>query len=147
MLRTLTWERQHPYYLGGLAFVASYLMRYTDIVLPKDASFFSAVITLGGIFAAFSVTIKSLILSNSQKVESLQDSGYYDIFMRYLATSIDASLVLCAIGLLGFIKPLSEVAIFTPLTIGMFAFSLLSLRRVTMASTAVLKQRKRRLAG
>ncbi|MBB3232903.1 hypothetical protein [Halomonas stenophila] len=147
MFQSLTWERRHPYIMGVLAFAGAYGLAYYGVSLPKETSFFSAVITLGGIFSAFSVTIKSLILSNQEKIQSLKETGYHDDFMRYLAIAIDGSLFLCLAGLLGFFKPLASTMIFTPLVIGLLVFSLLAIRRVTMASSAVLKQPKRKRAG
>lgn len=148
MIKSLSWERRHPYILGGMAFVGAFgLAYYYGISLPKEASFYSAVITLGGIFSAFSVTIKSLILSNQEKIKSLKDTGYHDDFMNYLAISIDGSLILCLAGLLGFFKPLASTMAFTPIVIGLLVFSLLSIRRVTMASSAILKKPERKRAG
>ncbi|WP_152483295.1 hypothetical protein [Halomonas sp. THAF5a] len=147
MFQTLTWERSHPYIAGVTAFAGAYGLAKYGVPFPKETSFFSAVITLGGIFSAFSVTIKSLILSNQEKIKSLKETGYHDDLMRYLRTSIDGSLILCIAGLLGFFQPLACAEEFTPLVIGLLVFSLLAIRRVTMASSAVLKQPQRRKAG
>lgn len=147
MFKTLTWERNHPWMLGAVAILIASVLAHMDVSLPKDSSFFSAVITLGGIFSAFSVTIKSLILSNKEKMKSLRESGYCDVFMKYLAASIDGSLMLCMVGLLGFFDYLSSMTYFTPVVIGLFIYSMFALRRVTMASTAVLRKTERRRAG
>jgi hypothetical protein len=146
-MNTLTWEKRHPIGLGIIAAAASGGAAYYGVNLPSDSAFFSSVITLGGIFAAFAVTLKSMMLSNEKKMKILAESGYKPIFMGYFSSSIDGALLLCFIGLLGFFDQISALFWFAPLVIGCFVYALLALRRTTLVSNAVIRQTEKRSAG
>ncbi|RUR52689.1 hypothetical protein [Vreelandella populi] len=146
-MNTLTWEKRHPIGLGLIAAAAAGGSAHYGVNLPSDSAFYSSVITLGGIFAAFAVTLKSMMLSNEKKMKILADSGYKPVFMGYISSSVDGALLLCFIGLLGFFDQLSALLWFAPLVIGCFVYALLALRRITLVSNAVIKQTERRNAG
>lgn len=147
MFNSLFWERWHPFLFSLMSFFGAYAAGFFNIKLPESENFFVAIITLGGVFSAFSVTIKSLLLSKDDKVKSLKENDYFDVMVKYLKSSIDSSLILCLLGFLGFFDFIQEISFFLPVTVGCFVFSLLALRRVTTSSTAILRQTKRKKAG
>lgn len=147
MRGNLSWERLHPYVIGSVFAALVYYFKDCGIDFDKDSSFYASIITLGGVFAAFTITIKSIILSNDKKMKVITNSGYKDVFLNYLSESTDSSLLLCVIGLLGFIGVIAELPIFSPVVAGLFVFCLLALRRVTRITVAVLKQDEKEGAG
>ena len=147
MFGTLFWEKWQPLVIGICVSLLAYKLNGYGFDFKKDSAFFSSIITLGGIFSAFSVTIKSIILNNDEKMTSIKRSGYQNLFLRYLSRSIDSSLLLCVVGFLGFIQPLANVSFASAVVAGLFVYCLLALRRITRISTAVLKQGKRPNAG
>ncbi|RUR38556.1 hypothetical protein [Vreelandella populi] len=147
MFNDIRWERSFPLVFGLMAAIAAYVMTRYGIDFTKDSSFFSAVITLGGIFSAFSVTIKSIMISNTEKMKVIEESGYKNDFFNYFSRAIDSSLILCAVGMIGFIDKVAGMAITTSLVAGLFVYCLFALRRVTLISSAMLRQKGRPNAG
>lgn len=147
MSGSLSWERVHPYVIGCVTSALVYYFNNCGVDFDKDSAFFSSVITLGGIFAAFTITIKSIILSNEEKMKVITNSGYKQVFLTYMTESTDSSLLLCVIGFLGFIKVIADLSVFSSVVAGVFVFCLLALRRVTRITVAVLKQDTREGAG
>ena len=84
MFKSRIWERFHPYIIACFTSVFFFYFKDSGIVFEKNSDFFSSIITLGGIFSAFTITIKSIILSNEKKMKVITDSGYKGVFLTYM---------------------------------------------------------------
>ena len=146
--QTLTFEKYYPLFFGGLVlFLCFYLAESWMLVLPRGDSFLSSVVTLGGIFAGFTLTLKAFVLSDVDRVKKLQESSYYDVYMSYVTQSIDVALLLSASAIFGFFGTLKDNNMYLSFLVSMTVISLLCVRRSAKISTATITAKSRPKAG
>lgn len=139
-LTTLQRERLGPWVLGVVSTVAVELMRrHHWIVLPgsDEATYFSAVISLGGVLVGFMATIKTLLYGMSDDtLKRLHESGYYNDLVGYLRDATWGSLFMCIVPLTGFFVQFQDGL--NSLLVGVIAFALASIGRVLRVATLLL---------
>ncbi|MFA6230751.1 MAG: hypothetical protein WC617_11375 [Rhodanobacter sp.] len=144
-LTPLRREQLAPWVLAVTsAFAVALFERRGWIAMPRtDASaFFSAVLSLGGVFTGFMATLNTLLYGMSdQTYGRLKDSGYFQDLRRYLAEALGGSFAMCLVAIAAFYSPnamWARVAL-----IGVTTFSIASIYRVTRIGTSLLSiQRK-----
>jgi hypothetical protein len=135
-------ENAYPWVVGGAVFLLAIGAHAAGVSLPSTENFFSAIISLGGVFAGFMATLKAMLFGmDAVTFKRLQDSGYLCDLVNYLSTALWASLVLCGAAIIGF----SQVGKYVVLDAGILAlvsFALAAIYRVTTISTALFMARK-----
>lgn len=72
---------------------------YPSMEIDKDV--LSAGITVGAIFAGFDSIYRGAIFSIKGKLyEKIKNSGYFEIFLSYITSSVRASLIFVSVSLL-----------------------------------------------
>lgn len=135
-------EKAYPWAVGSIVFFLAIGAHVAGLSLPSTENFFSAVISLGGVFAGFMATLKAMLFGmDAVTFKRLQDSGYLCDLVNYLSAALWASLVLCGTAIIGF----SQAGKYVVLDAGVLAlvsFALAAIYRVTTISTALFMARK-----
>jgi hypothetical protein len=138
----LTRERYGPWLLGILSAVLMYLSCKNGWVSPPSPNdeYLSSILSLGGVLTGFMATLKTMLYGLSDTVfEKLKSSGYLHDLRRYLKEAIFGSLATCVVTLICFHAP-KQLAL-QALLIGVVAFSLASVARITKIGTALFSIR------
>lgn len=132
-------ERYYPYFWGVVACAAVLWIDHKGYSISYSENMLASLVSLGGIFAGFLATVKTLLLTMSGPVQKrLSESGYIDDLLRYLREGIYGSLLLCILAMIGFANAIKFPAIHAAVLFGALCFSLLALYRITRISTALL---------
>lgn len=135
----LKFERAYPYFvaIGAAGVVAAvdlfgYKISYSDNML-------SALISLGGIFAGFLATVKTLLLTISNDVKSsLTESGYLGPLLAYLREGIYGSLLLSVVAIAGFNTAMKLPDVHASVLYGLLGFAVAALYRISRISVSLL---------
>lgn len=132
-------ERFYPYLWGFAAVgVVVYLDKH-GYKISYSENMLSAIISLGGIFAGFLATIKTLLLTIGSGVKRmLNDSGFMAPLLVYLKEGIASSLILCLVAMLGFDRAIASGVGHAALIYGLLLFSVAALYRITVISVYLL---------
>lgn len=126
------WEKYSVFFWAFLVGVISYYAeKHFQISLPAGETLYSSLVALGGIFAAFTVSIKTFVISNRNIISSLKENNYKDLYFSYIKFSIDSSILLCLISVSGFSHTVSNWLYFDNLLITILTGALCGLRRLT----------------
>lgn len=142
MLTDLQRERMYPYVAGLTACVVAIFVDSLGYKVPYNDSMLEALVSLGGIFAGFLATLKTLLAAMSNDTYSrLKDSGYITDLLTYLMEAIWGSLLLCVVAMFGFNGSIKYPATHAALLFGLLFFALMSLYRVTKIGMGLLTSR------
>jgi hypothetical protein len=132
-------ERIYPHIIGAGTAALVYDAHLFAIALPQGENLLAAVVSLGGIFAGFLATIKTLLLgANEKTLDRLRRSGYIAELKRYLSEGIWSAILLCVVAIVGFSKSLVDDFRFLCVLFGVLAFCLAALFRITRIGMALL---------
>lgn len=138
-LTALQRERYYPYVLGAVACAAVLWIDHKGYSISYSENMLASLVSLGGIFAGFLATVKTLLLTMSGPVQKrLSDSGYIDDLLRYLREGVYGSLLLCILAMVGFASAMKFPEVHAALLFGVLCFALLALYRITRISMALL---------
>ncbi|WP_164170596.1 hypothetical protein [Stenotrophomonas maltophilia] len=139
MLTDLHRERAYPYAGGLLAGVAVFALAKAGYSVSYSENMLASLVSLGGIFAGFLATVKTLLLTmNSETLRSLRTSGYMGDLLTYLKEGIYGSLILCVLAMLGFNEAMRWPSFHAATLYSALFFSLLALYRISRISIALL---------
>lgn len=134
-----SFERVYPYAWGLVATGVVFFLNACGYKVSYSENMLSAVISLGGIFAGFLATIKTLLLTIASDVKrTLHDSGYMDPLLSYLKEGIAGSLLLCLIAMVGFDRAVASSVAHAALIYGFLLFSVAALYRITVIAVYLL---------
>lgn len=132
-------ERYYPYFWGVIACVAVWWIDRKGYSISYSENMLASLVSLGGIFAGFLATVKTLLLTMSGPVQKrLVESDYIEDLLRYLREAIYGSLLLCITAMIGFANAIKFPAIHAAAMFGLLVFALLALYRITRISMALL---------
>ncbi|WP_329839137.1 hypothetical protein [Stenotrophomonas geniculata] len=135
-------ERLYPYLCGAAAFGVVLFLKENSYTISYSENMLSAVISLGGIFAGFLATIKTLLLTISSDVKDrLTVSGYMKDLLAYLREGIYGSLILCVVAMLGFSGAMRWPDYHAAVLYGALLFSVAALYRISRISISLLTWR------
>ncbi|QOW20365.1 hypothetical protein INQ41_04905 [Lysobacter ciconiae] len=138
-LTPLQRERYYPYVGGMVAFAVVLWIHHKGYSISYSENMLASLVSLGGIFAGFLATVKTLLLTMSGPVQKrLNESGYIEDLLRYLREGIYGSLLLCILAMVGFANAIKFPEIHAALLFGLLSFALLALYRITRISVALL---------
>ena len=117
-------EENKPILFGLISFSMTIIAFYLGMKPPdcNAYAYFSALITIGSIFAGFSSASHALIMTNGDKVKMLRRSNVLMIFDKYTRTSLNSSVILIFAGISGFFKDISSFSLYIPFTVGMLVY-------------------------
>lgn len=150
MSRSLFFEKYYPIICGLIIVVCFYIIHaWLEFEIPSSSTYayFSALITLGGLFFGLSSAAHSLIMSSEERTKTLNDSGYMPVFERYTSESTIGAFVLIVLGVAGFFPKVSNCGMYIPLTIGALFYSLMAIKRARGVSKAIAGYKKPKPAG
>lgn len=135
----LTFERIYPYFLSVLAAGAVAVVDFYGYKVSYSDNMLSALISLGGIFAGFLATVKTLLLTISSDVKaSLTESGYLKPLLAYLREGIYGSLVLSVVAMAGFNAAMKWQDVHASILYGLLGFAVAALYRISRISVSLL---------
>jgi hypothetical protein len=135
-------EHAYPWLVGVAVFVGGVAGHVAGVSLPSSENFFSAIVSLGGVFAGFMATLKAMLFGmDSATFQRLKDSGYLADLVDYLSAALWASLILCGTAIAGFFN-LANCVLLEAGILALVAFALMAIYRVTTISTALFLARK-----
>ena len=138
-LTALQRERYYPYVWGAVVCAAVLWIDHKGYSISYSENMLASLVSLGGIFAGFLATVKTLLLTMNGLVQKrLSESGYIDDLLRYLREGIYGSLLLCILAIVGFANAMKFPAVHAALLFGVLCFALLALYRITRISMALL---------
>ena len=139
MFSPLNRERAYPYVGGLIASGIVMLLSDSGYKLSYSEDMLASLVSLGGIFAGFLATVKTLLLTmNVVVLNRLKESGYLNDLLRYLREGIYGALLLCVIAMVGFNEAMLWPEKHVALLFGALVFSLLALYRITRIAMALL---------
>jgi len=139
MITSLQIERYYPYIGGLIAGAAVIVVARTGWRLSYSENMLASLVSLGGIFAGFLATVKTLLLTMDRAVLArLKSTGYVADLLRYLKEGIYGSLVLCVVAMLGFNTAMRWPVYHAALLFAALIFSLLALYRISRIAMALL---------
>lgn len=142
MLTELQRERAYPYLLGGVAFLWTLGVDRLSFEVPYNDGLLSSLVSLGGIFAGFLATLKTLLGAiGDDAYARLKSSGYLDDLLLYLREAIWGSLALCVFAMFGFADVMLYPIFHCALLFGLLFFSLAALYRITKIGMNLLADR------
>lgn len=150
MQQSLKFEKYHPAIIGlviAFAFYKAHAWFEFKMPCSNTYGYFSALITLGGIFVGLSSAAHSLIMSSEERTRTLEESGYMLTFERYTSESTMSAFLLIVLGVAGFFPKVADCSIFIPATIGALSYSFMTIKRARGVSKAVARYKKPIPAG
>ena len=139
MLKPIHAERIYPYAGGIAAGLVVLALSRCGYTLSYSEEMLSALVSLGGIFAGFLATVKTLLLTMDRVVmRRLRESGYISDLLLYLKEGIYSSLILCLVAMIGFNSAISDPENHAALLFSVLFFALLALYRIARISMALL---------
>jgi hypothetical protein len=142
MFTELQRERAYPYVLGGAAFLWTLGVSRLHYDVPYNDDLLASLVSLGGIFAGFLATLKTLLSAIGEAAYiRLKQSGYLHDLLLYLKEAIWGSLALCVCAMFGFSNAMSQPIFHCAVLFGLLFFSLAALYRITKISMNLLSSR------
>jgi hypothetical protein len=137
-MKSRIFEQVYPYLF---AFSLGVAMNYSHIAFPCGQDILSATITLGAVFTGFLATLKSVVFSlQGPRMRKFKATSFYPLLLNYLRQAIWASLLFCAVGLVGFYyEPTKPWAWFGSVWVFLGSLTLLTFLRVSNAMMSLLK--------
>lgn len=134
-MSSLAWERVYPYFFGGTAIAAVALLDKYGYKVSYNEAMLAAGVSLGGIFAGFLATVKTLLLTIGTEIRrALIESGYMHKLLCYLREGIYGSLALSLAAMLGFNAAMRWPSAHAAVLYGLLVFAILSLYRIARIS-------------
>jgi len=135
-------EHIYPWLIGLAVFGLATGAHFLGVKLPSNDAFFSALVSLGGVFAGFMATLKAMLFGmEASTFKRLQQSGYMEDLINYLSCALWGSLVLCVVALVGFFDIATHVVVDAGV-LAIVTFALSSIYRVTVIATNLFLARK-----
>lgn len=139
MFTRLQRERAYPYAGGFVAGVVVLLLAQCGFKVSYSENMLASLVSLGGIFAGFLATVKTLLLTMDRIVlQRLKESGYIADLLCYLKEGIYGSLLLCLFAMIGFNEAMRWPERHAALLFAALFFALLALYRISRISMALL---------
>ena len=139
MFTALQGERAYPYLGGVIAGGVVVLLSKYGYKVSYSENMLASLVSLGGIFAGFLATVKTLLLTMDQRVfKRLAESDYINDLLRYLKDGIYGSLLLCIVAMVGFNNAMRWPDVHAAVLFAALIFSLLALYRITRIAMALL---------
>lgn len=139
-LTELRREQLAPWVLAVTSALAAALLEHRGwIAMPRTdtSAFFSAALSLGGVFTGFMATLNTLLYGISdQTYMRLKESGYLTDLRRYLGEALGGSFTMCVVAIAAFYSPSAMWA--RVALIGVTAFAIACIYRVTRIGTSLL---------
>lgn len=135
-------EHAYPWLLASGVLVLAFIGHFAGVKLPSGENFFSAIISLGGVFAGFMATLKAMLFGlEAATFKRLQESGYMQDLTSYLSAALWSSLLLCVVAIFGFFS-FATAVVLDAFVLAVVTFALASIYRVTSIATSLFLARK-----
>lgn len=115
------------------------LIQYTSFKMPSSENMLSSLASLGGVFAGFIATAKTILLGLRERVRlRLVNSKYILDIRRYFTEALWVSLALCVMSVIGFVPVLKVTPSYVALLFALLAYSLACLHRIARIAMNLL---------
>ena len=134
-------EMLYPAIIGAVSVIVAAAWMSVGGTLPKSENLLSSLVSLGGVFAGFIATAKTIVAGmNKRTLTRLNKCGFASDLRHYLAEGLWVAFALCAMSIVGFTDSLKERGWYIAILFALAAYALACLHRIAVIAMNLLHQ-------